>query len=808
MKNLCFVLLINLFTLNLIYAQSGLKGEVHDVTGPLEFVTVVLYNSKDSSMVKVEYTDVEGRYHFNNINEGSYWIGASFVGLPDIRSDNVKVGLDDQVQIPTILFQDTSNELAEVTVTAQKPLLELKTDKIIMNVAGSINASGDDALTLLRKSPGVVVDNNENILMSGKSGVLIYIDDKPSPLSGTDLAAYLKTLTADQIESIEIITNPSARYDAQGSAGIINIKLLKDKSVGSNGSISTNLSQGEFSRYGLNFSGNHRTTKWNTHFNLGAWQGQNFNINNIYRQQSGLIFDQATRGEGDWTNYSTKFGVDHFINNQHTVGFIVNYSPGNNGIWSTDSATEISSFGNQVVDSLLVSESNDNWTSSNWSANLNYVFSGRDGTKLNLDIDRAKYISRSNQFQPNFYITTEGDVVLSERIFYTEAPKEIDLATAKIDFEKEALHGQLGFGFKYSSVLTDNGFSFFNVINNQNLLDINQSNDFLYDENVAAAYATYSRNISDQISIQAGLRVEHTNSEGQLMAMVESENENVKRKYTDFFPNIGLSYQLDEKNRFNASYSRRLNRPSYEDLNPFSNRLDELTFEQGNPFLNPEYSDNYQISHSWNYRINTTISYTHTQDQITRLIDKADEKSSFITWYNLANQKTYAINISSPTPITQWWNSYTSLTANYTKNNADFDDERSIDLSAKSFNLYSQHTFNLPSKISLEFSGWYTAPSIWGGNIRMKEMYSFDLGVQRSFLDDQLNVKIAVGDIFNTNEWRGQSAFGDLNMTVSGRGDNQRVKLNVVYKFGNNQIKNRQRETGLESEASRIKGEG
>ena len=322
---------------------------------------------------------------------------------------------------------------------------------------------------------------------------------------------------------------------------------------------------------------------------------------------------------------------------------------------------------------------------------------------------------------------------------------------------------------------TDNTFNFYNVFSGERELDINRSNSFDYEENVNAAYLTYSRTMGD-LSMNAGFRVEHTNSIGNLEAMIPTDNERVERDYVDYFPSFGLSYKMNEKNSFQLSYSRRLNRPSYNNLNPFRQRLDELTFEQGNPFLNPEYANSVQLSHSWNYKLNTSISYSHTSDMIARITDAEGLNYAFITYKNIADQYSYSVNVSAPLPIMEWWSSYTSVTGVRTHNKADFGDGKLIDLKVYTFNAYSQHNFTLPKGYMLELSGWYNSPSIWEGNFKTDAMYSVDFGIQRSFMDNSLNVKLSVSDIFKSQNWNGVTILGDQMINASGSWDSRRVR--------------------------------
>lgn len=802
MKNyLAFLLFLLSFSLSMAQ-EAQIIGSITDSNdNPVDFANVILNNATDSSFVKVEYSDQDGKFSFQGVEKGAYWVTIKFLSFEDFDSETFSFDGENNLDLELMKLKPAGLELDEVTITAKRPLLEMKPDKVIMNVAGSITASGEDGLSLLRKSPGVVVDNNENIMMLGKSGVQIYIDGKPSPLSGSDLAMYLKTLSADQIDAIEIITNPSAKYDAEGSAGIINIKLIRDKNLGANGSLNGTLTQGELLSTNLSFNGNYRTKDWYLYTNLGIYKGRNYNTNDFERRQSGYLFDQENKGEGYWEGVNAKIGVDHFIDNKNTIGIQFNISP-SKGFWGNEGYTAISPL-NESVESYLISKAGSDWESKDWNGNINYKYDDGQNRSFNIDLDHGQYMNKNFEDQPNYYLASDSITQIAERIFYTESPTDIDISTVKLDYDQTLLGGKLGVGLKYARVGTDNTFNLNNVIDGTPILDIEQSNDFAYTEKVSAAYLNFNKPFG-ALGVQLGLRMEHTDSKGELTAMIDSNDELVERSYTDFFPNLGLSYQLNDKNSFNFSYSRRLNRPSYQDLNPFRSRIDELTYEQGNPFLNPEYSNNFQLSHSWNYKINTSLSYTHTTDLITRIVDQVGNDATQISWLNLDNQKSYSINVSSPIPIKSWWNSYTSVTGVRTINKARFDESKVIDLTVNTFNIYSQHTFVMPSDFSFELSGWYSSPSVWGGNIKMGSMYSIDAGVQKS-ITDRLDLKVSVSDIFKTNKWTGESYLGGLEMLASGGWDSRRLRVNVKYRFGNDQLKSRKRKTGLESEKNRIK---
>ena len=293
MKNL-LITFLSLITISLSAQSSEIHGNISENTGePVFFANVILYSAADSSLVKLEYTDEEGSFIVSGLDEGKYYLHATYVGFPDYISETFELGSDDIYRVEPIVLSSEGLALDEVVVTAKKPLLEMKPDKVVLNVEGSINAAGSDALTLLRQSPGVVIDNNDNIFMLGKSGLQIYINNKPSQLSGSDLTEYLRSIPSSEIEAIEIITNPSSRYEAEGNAGIINIKMRRDKNLGMNTSINSGYSIGEKARYSSTVRSTYKSKKLHTTASLSGYTGENYNPFNIYREQVGIVFDQS-----------------------------------------------------------------------------------------------------------------------------------------------------------------------------------------------------------------------------------------------------------------------------------------------------------------------------------------------------------------------------------------------------------------------------------------------------------------------------------------------------------------------------------
>lgn len=803
---LTFLVLCFLFQFSALAKNGGkIVGKITSNDGePVAFATVMLMSAADSSMVKANVSDVNGLYEIIGASSGQYFIEVTYVGFGKYSSDIFAFDANTAYNHPNIVLEVASEELEEVVVKSTRPIVEVHPDKTVFNVDGSINATGNTALELLRKSPGVVVDNNDNIILAGKSGVQIYIDNKPSPLSSDDLANFLKTMQSSEIDNIEIITNPSAKYDAEGNAGIINIILKKDKSLGTNASVNLGFRYGVLPKYNASTTYNYRNKAMNVFGNYGYFNGENENKFNLYREQQGYSYDQRNVMREDNESHNFKLGTDFFINEKSTVGFMVHGNINDNANEGR-SITDIAPQSTGQISSILDATNDREGERNNLNFNLNYAWR-ENGKTWNVDVDYGRFRNDASSFQPNKYFDPTYTTVESELTFSLVTPTDIDIYTAKFDRETDWLGGKFGFGAKFSLVETDNTFNFFDIIDDQRVLNEDRSNNFIFEENINAAYLSYQRQIKEKWNLMLGLRMENTHSTGTLTTFNNSDDE-VDLDYTDWFPSAGLTYQVNQKNSLRLNYSRRIDRPSYQDLNPFEFKLDELTFAKGNAFLRPQYSNAISLTHTFNYRLNTSLSYTRINNVFTR-ITKADpvrEGSSLLVFENLAQQTNIALTVSYPFSVAKWWNVYANLTGYNLHNEAVIDGDE-IDLDVNVLSFYAQNTFSLPKGFKLELSGWYNSPALWEGNWTTESMYSVDIGLQKKLLNDRANLKISFSDIFYSQRWAGESTFGELYITGNGQWESQQIRINFSYLLGNTQVKSsRRRSTGLEDEQKRIK---
>ncbi|MBN9379365.1 MAG: TonB-dependent receptor [Chitinophagaceae bacterium] len=806
------LLLISCLTCALVRAQQ-INGTSQDDQGrPLAGSSIALKKSKDSSVVKLGVSNASGKYEFKDIPAGNYFINISHVGYTPQNTATFAVSGEGTTNAPVISLIKAAADLKEVVITSRKPVVEVKADKIVLNVEGSVNAVGQDALELLRKSPGVTVDKDNNLSVSGKNGVQVFIDGRPTPLSGTDLAEYLKTIQSSSIESIEIISNPSAKYEAAGNAGIINIRLKKNKSFGTNGTVNAGYGVGIYSKYNAGFSLNHRDK------NINVFGNYSYNDNpsqwhlSLYRKQLDTLFNQYSVTKSTTHTHNFKAGMDYFVSKKSTLGVIVSGTyadPGN----QVSSSTPITYIPTGELYRTLNANNSSKGRRDNTNFNMNYRYADTSGHELNVDADYGLYRITNDQLQPNIYTYPKDPGRKDSNIYEMLSPSKIDIYSLKSDYEQNFAKGRLGLGFKASYVTTSNDFEQYTIRHLVKVKDTLHSNDFDYKENINAVYANYNRTLKGWV-FQAGLRVENTNIKGTSTGYSSTGggfvtyDSTFKRNYTNFFPSGAVTYNKNPMKQWTLSYSRRIDRPAYQDLNPFEFKLDEYTFQKGNTELRPQYTNSIGLTYMYKFKLTTTLNYSHVKDVFTMLVDTTELSKSFISKKNLATQDITSLNISYPFQY-KWYSVFANVNTYYSLYKANFGKGRTVDANVFACNVYAQQTARFAKVWTGEISGFFTSPSLWQGTFKTKSIWSVDAGLSRTLLKGNATVKASVSDIFATLRWTSTSEFAGQYVRASGGFESRQFKLNFTYRFGNTQVKAaRQRKTGDEDESKRVGTQG
>ncbi|MES3016696.1 MAG: TonB-dependent receptor [Bacteroidota bacterium] len=785
---------------------SKVAGKVLDETRkPLDFATVSLLKASDSTLVRTAVSGLDGTFVFENLINGTYRVSISMVGYEKTRTseftiNEVTTGKD----LGEISVKRDNKMLGEVTVRAVKPFIERKIDRLVVNVEGSSVATGSTALEVLQRAPGITLDQNDNIAMQGKQGVLVMLDGKQTYMSSADVANMLRNMPSSQIETIELITNPSAKYDAAGNSGIINIKTKKSNNVGTNGTLTAGAGMGDNYRGNGGLSLNHRNKNINLFGNYNystREQGQNMIIDRIVSTSKvTTYFGQKGNFIRDNDNNNFKAGLDIFIDKKNTLGFLVNGYL-NSGSEVYNNTTLIGRSFSQTDSSVIaINDANSRYRSMAYNANYKTILD-TSGKELSIDLDYSRYNGNENTLYDNRFQNTNGSVTAPSFI-QNNTPSIINIKAVKLDYSMPfSKTVKMEAGLKSSWVKTDNDFQFERLISNSWQNDPGRSNQFIYDENVNAAYLNLNKQYKST-SVQLGLRAEQTNSNGNSITTAKEVN----RSYVDLFPSVFINQNLSKNHDLGVSYSRRIDRPSYDALNPFMFFLDQYTYNQGNPFLNPQYTNNFELSYNYKKTYSLTLNYSLTRDVITQvLLPDTAKKALFQTNENLDKQINYSVNLNAPVSFTKWWSTSNNASVFYLGFRSP--DLRGQDLSsgrvALQFN--SQHKFVISSTITGELNGDYTSP-IEYGTLKISSQYGLDLGLSKSFMKKKANVKLALSDIFDTRRQKISSAYEGLDYNLVQKNETRIARVTFTYRFGKSEIKpERRRSTGLEAEQSRIK---
>lgn len=758
----------------------------------------------DSAFLKSASTDELGRFYFKDLKNGEYSLEITALGY---HPANIQFQISGKLPnvVKNITLKTVENTLGSINISAKKPMIERFNNKTVLNVENSLASAGSNALEILAKMPGVSVNQEGTISVRGKAGVNVLIDGKSTFLSNAQLAILLKSINGNELKTISLISNPSAKYDAAGNAGLIDIRLKKNTNFGTNGSLDGGFGYGKQPKSNTGISLNHRNKKFNVFGSLNNSNNKAPEDLAIERMvSSGLtntFFKQSSTQIKSTHNNSYKAGVDYFLNGKNTLGLLTS-GYFNNGHDLSASVTNIgTSF--TSIDSSIIANSPSSNSYRNQTYNLNYKsVIDTTGQELTIDLDNANYRSQENINYNNYFSAGYEGLNKPPLIFRNSTPSSVSIKAAKIDYSLPFnTKTSVDFGLKSSWVSTDNDFKFENFANLQWQNDPTRSNRFIYDENINAAYGTFKHQFNST-SVEAGLRMEQTNSKGNSI----SEQKIVRRSYLNFFPNFAVNQKISELNTLGFTYSRRIDRPDYKSLNPFIYFVDLYTFAQGNPFLNPQYTHAFEGTYNYKKALNITLGYSITHNLILDVFLPDNEKKTlYQTVQNLDKQSAYNLTIAYPTSVSKFWSMDNTITTNYNQTKSSGLAGLDYDRKKVTFSINSTQDFTISPTLSAQLSGDFISAQIYG-TYAIKPYYGIDFGIKKTFMEKRVNLKFALNDIFNSRKAQISSALPNLNYNLNQKLETRIFRLNVNYNFGSTTIKaTRDRNTGLSDEAGRIK---
>ena len=793
------------------FAQGGgkISGSIKDGGNQkiIDAATVFLLKSKDSSLIKTTFSNKDGEFLFKNLNEGKYLVMASSVGHLNVYSaalnlSNAKVEANAGV---LQLFRN-SKDLGGVTVTAKKQFIEHKIDKVVINPDAMISNAGATALEMLEKAPGVTIDKDGNISLKGKQGVIVMLDGKPSYMSGPDLVNYLTNLPAGNIDQVEIMTNPPAKYDAAGNSGVINIKSKKNKQKGFNGSVSASQAHGKTYRTANTLNLNYRKGKVNTFSILNGNYRENpqwLDINREYLQHDKSvesIFEQESYRMRISRFYNARVGMDYYANDKTTVGLVFTgyLNP------SYENSTNNSRFfspSRQLDSSLKAKSVNDgNWNHHGVNLNLRHKFDST-GRELTADIDYLRYGSRSLQEMTNVGYTADESAKY-QYIRMGDLPSSLDIFSAKADYVQTiAKKIKMETGFKTSFVQTDNKAKYSIIQGSDTKIDYNSTNYFKYEENLNAAYINFSGEMK-KWGFQTGLRIENTNYEGLQYGNPTRTDSSFSKSYTSAFPTTYISYQLDKKNQFGLSYGRRINRPDYGDLNPFYHFIDPYTYEVGNPFLKPMFSNTLELTHAFNNVLNSSFTYTQTKDLFGASFSREDS-AIVVRNANFGKSSNYNLSVGAQLPVAKWWKANINTQASRNMLSGVLNGNYvSVDLMMYTFSVNNQYTFK--KGWSAELSAFFQSRES-EGQVVIRQITQLNAGVQKQVLKNKGTLKLSINDFTGPMKVRGYlEDVTAAKASFKQYKDSRFATLTFNYRFGKMYKADKRKSGGAGDEQNRV----
>jgi iron complex outermembrane recepter protein len=791
---------------NFIYSQSVKVIVNNDKNLPDAGAVVQLMNAKDSSAVKYSISDKDGYAEFTNVKFGKYLLYINQLGYESYFSPPFIVdSIHREITLPTATLIPQTNNLNEVVVHDKNPVIQIFADKTVVNVQNSpLNAVGT-VFDVIQSSPGVQVDPSDNISLQGKQGILVMIDGRTVPMSGSELANLLRSMPAESVDKIEFITNPSAKYDANGSAGIINIIMKKDKRIGLNGTVYAGYGQGIYPRTNDGFSFNDRTGKFNIFSSYNySYQGFVEFVNFKTNFYNGSDFESSTQ-QNEYLKTPTitnsgRIGTDFFVSDKTTIGFFADVSVTQFDPSESTTTNNYDSTNNEK--SYDLTGSNSPSTTYNYAGNFNFKHKfDSTGRELLVNMDYATYYTFAYQNITTNFFNIDNTALSGPSNLYGDLPGILNIYSVKADYDGQlGRNGTLGAGLKSSYVKTDNSVNIYDGTTSDAPIDTTQTNHFVYSENINAGYLMYSYNMH-KASLQAGIRAEQTITNGNQVTTGQTFSHN----FLQLFPNISVNDSLSASNQLGLSITRRIDRPTYEQLNPFSLYINPTFYLNGNPYLIPQISYISQLSDGINQKYFLTFTYTHTQYPITTEIEPYPGRPSIVeqTEENLSSSDNYDLDGTIASQITKWWNTSTSVEAFESHYVADISNSP---LSTSHF-LWGPRTENnitLSKYLSLEWHGFYSS-GFDLGYLFIKSQWGTGGGLQLKVLKNKGSIKLSATDIFWTNVTNGITSFTGFNETVYVKRDTRAVNVSFTYHFGGTSQSSLKSKGGAEDEKQRVK---
>ena len=745
----------------------------------IEYGNVVLYLTKDSVMVNGTISDSEGKFTLENLTYGMYYLKVSFIGYATKFIDSIRVNPKSlEVDLGRIFLDEQSIELGNVLVTGQKEMVINNLDKKVINVEKDLTSTGGSAVDVVGNIPSITVDLDGNVSFRGNQNITILVDGKPSALVGASNSDILNSIPASSIESIELVTNPSARYDPDGSSGILNIILKKRIDGGLNGNVSLNVGTGD--KYNGSINLNYRTSYFNFFTAFDSRITSNDNVGNTLRtnniNSTISYLDQENSGNFNLNSNNLNAGLDYLYDDFNTFTFSYryrNFGPNSDGLVENSNLDSINNLTNYFERS---SNADRNMVGSNYTLSYRRTFKSK-GQELTADAILGDFAMDRNEdiAQTNFDLNLNPISNELERGLSNNSNKQLTFQSNYIDPIEGIGRIETGFKVTLKDLNSKNDYQDFDPSSSIWIEDPLRKTDFDYKEQIYAVYGIYSNNFN-KFQFQVGLRAEQANVDGSEAVTLTSFN----KSYFVIYPTVHLVQVLPDEQEVQLSYSKRVERPDNRQLNPYVDRSDSLNIRYGNPELSPEFVNSLDLGYSKFFgktSLTSSIFYKLTNEAINSITFLRDDGVTETTWLNIANSSSYGFELTATHPLFDWFRLNGSASYFYTRF-----EEQSIVRKDNSWIAKLSGTIFFSKDFNIQINANYNSPIVTAqGNI--KEVFTTDFAAKKDFMDGQLSLTFRVSDIFNTRDMESETNGFNFYSTSYRKMESRVAYLGISYRL-------------------------
>lgn len=790
-RNKLLILILNLFAFS-ICCQT-IIGKVLDKTTKegVPFATLTLVN-KNFEPISGKLTDIDGSFDINLNLIDTAIIITKYLGY---ENDTLTLNIGNNIQSQTIYLTQSSIVLNDITITSQKSLFRIEKGKLTFNVENINTGQSDNLSEIISKTPGISLDQSGNILFRGKQGVAFQINGKPVSVASDQLLNYLASIQGTSVEKIELIATPNASNEASGSAGIINIKLKQKDDLGLNGNMNVGLAMGRFPRFNFGTNANYRINEiFNIYASYSKYFGKNYVINNSYRTVlDNTQFNQNGETENTSNNANYQFGIDVNKNN-HEISIFANAVSSVPEYFSSSTTDILKS----QIDSIILFKSENERKLNNITLTYKHKYNiDTSGSYVVANLDYYPSFFKSATTQNTSHFLKDGSIYRPDFIEKFEAPSTIAVYAASLDIVKNYGDDTFEAGWKSSLVNSDNEILFYYQKDNEWINQKNRSNKFIFDETIHAGYAGYTTYYKD-VEIYGGIRTESSISKGNSVTI----DSVFTRKIFKLFPSMSISKNYTNSS-ISFSYSKRIDRPAYNQLNPFIYFIDRFSFWQGNVNLRPMITNSFDLSYVLNNWFTTSLNYNRSSDVFNQLpIQNDADGTIFNTLQNIGVSNYLGVSMTSKNKITNFWSSYISFGYYYNEIKDNRNSSMTGIVKGTQFYLNSFNTFTLPKSFNIEIAGQYYSPvvSFW----EIQEYFNVNFSVSKK-ISAKSKLTISIRDIFNSTVYNSKIDYQNLDIQSYYKPETRFIGVYYSLTFGKPKAKvTKERKTGIDEEKRRI----